>query len=249
MLPTWNHLWFLPYLFTYTLLLWAALRAWPQALDRLAARAGTWLAGAGLLLWPVLYLVLMRMALQGRFPVTHALVDDPFAHTQYLAAFVLGAVLARSGEVWPRMQRWRWVALGLAAAAWAVLVFADPSPSTLPWRRLAYGVQQWAAIVAAVGFAHRHLNQDGPWRRYLTEAVFPVYILHQTLIVLGATALAPAGLRPAVEGPLLVVGALVAGGLGFETVRRVRWLRPCFGLDRDPPASAGSRASRAISVP
>ena len=57
-------------------------------------------------------------------------------------------------------------------------------------------------MAAAVGFAHRHLNVDGAARRWLTEAVFPVYVLHQTLIVLGAMVLAPLALRPALEGPL-----------------------------------------------
>ena len=39
-LPTWNHLWFLPYLMAYTLLLWTSVRAAPNWLDR----AGNWLS-------------------------------------------------------------------------------------------------------------------------------------------------------------------------------------------------------------
>src|SRR5687767_10278182 len=31
-LPTWNHLWFLPYLWFYTLLLWLLLKRWPTLL-------------------------------------------------------------------------------------------------------------------------------------------------------------------------------------------------------------------------
>jgi hypothetical protein len=37
-----------------------------------------------------------------------------------------------------------------------------------------YGCDQWAWIVAVAGFAYRYLlTADGPWRRYLTEAISP----------------------------------------------------------------------------
>jgi surface polysaccharide O-acyltransferase-like enzyme len=97
---------------------------------------------------------------------------------------------------------------------------------------------QWSAIVAAVGFARRHLNRDFAARRYLTDAVFPVYILHQTLIIVLAVSLARWQLPVGVEAPLLVLGTFALSLLGFEVVRRVPMLRPWFGL---PPASRRSR--------
>ena len=76
-LPTWNHLWFVAYLWVYTLLLWVLLRAWPRALDAIAARAGACAARRRRGLWlPIAVLALLRMALIDRFPPTHALVDD-----------------------------------------------------------------------------------------------------------------------------------------------------------------------------
>ena len=53
---------------------------------------------------------------------------------------------------------------------------------------------QWCALVTALGFARRHFNVDHAWRCHLINAVFPVYILHQTLIILVAMALRPASL-------------------------------------------------------
>ena len=235
-LPTWNHLWFLPYLFFYTLALWAGLRWRPQALDALAARLPAALRGTRLLWLPVLFLLATRLGLRPWFPVSHALVDDWFAHTQYAAAFLLGAALARGGAMWPRMETSRWPALLVALAAWGLLVSPVPAAvSGLPLlllRAVAVSAMQWCAIVAAVGFAHRYLNRDGAARRYLSEAVFPVYILHQTLIILLAQALAPLALAAAVEAPLLVAGTFVLAFAGFEAVRRVSFLRPLFGLAR-----------------
>jgi glucan biosynthesis protein C len=86
--------------------------------------------------------------------------------------------------------------------------------------------------VAVCGFARSFAPGDGKALRYLREAVFPVYILHQTLIVVFAHNLKPLRLIPIVEGPLLVGMTFAACFAGYEIVRRVAWLRPLFGLRR-----------------
>jgi hypothetical protein len=88
----------------------------------------------------------------------------------------------------------------------------------------------WSAICAALGFAHRHLQRDNPARRYLTEAVFPVYIAHQTLIVVLAHSLKPLKLVPGLEALLLIVMTTCASFAVVEVVRRVALLRPLLGL-------------------
>ena len=246
-LPTWNHLWFLPYLFVYTLLLWSALRAWPRGLDALAVRLPDALSGARLVLLPVAFLAISRIALHDRFPATHALVGDWFAHTQYFAVFLLGATLARAPLLWQRMSQARWVALVFALTAWVLLVIPAPSMPAAEsllalMRPVAHSVVQSCAILAVVGFAHRHLNGDSALRRYLTEAVFPVYILHQTLIMLLAQVLLHIRLAPGIEGPLIAAGTFALSFLGFEIVRRIGWLRPLFGL----PTSSASRTPAAL---
>jgi hypothetical protein len=80
--------------------------------------------------------------------------------------------------------------------------------------------------VAACGFAHRRLGFDSAARRYLTQAVFPLYILHQTLIIVCAHGMKPAGLASPVEALVLAVPTL-GGGFGlFGIIRRVSVLRP-----------------------
>jgi hypothetical protein len=137
------------------------------------------------------------------------------------------------------MMHARYAALVLGLTAWALLGFE-------PARPLTWSVLQWCGIVAAVGFARRHLNGDGALRRYLTDAVFPVYILHQTLTILLASALAWRAYPPALEGALLVAGTFGLSFLGYECARRVRWLRPLFGLNAQP-APHTSRATSTIS--
>src|SRR3546814_20255286 len=49
--------------------------------------------------------------------------------------------------------------------------------------RVVHAIEQWSAIVAVLGFGARHLTRDSQLLRTLTEAVFPFYIAHQTIIV------------------------------------------------------------------
>jgi hypothetical protein len=96
-----------------------------------------------------------------------------------------------------------------------------------------------------LGFAHRHLKQDSEARRYLTTAIFPVYILHQTVIVICAHALKPANLQPGVEALLLVLVTASVCFLSYEVIRRVVLLRPLFGLAL---AASGSRRPVAVAL-
>lgn len=239
-LPTWNHLWFVAYLWVYCVALWALLKAWPRALDHLAAFADRHLRGAGLLLWPAALLALWRCALAARFPTTHALVDDVYSHALYFSVFLLGAVLARRGD-WAAFERPRWIALGGAMLLWVLFTaylaaYAAGAPEWLrQLQRAGYGGLQWLAIAAALGFAHRHWNRDHRWRETVVEAVFPVYLLHQTLILLAAWWLRPLQLHPALEAAVLVVATAAGCVGGYLLACRLGPLRVWFGLGRTSP--------------
>jgi surface polysaccharide O-acyltransferase-like enzyme len=237
-LPTWNHLWFVAYLWVYTVVLYVVVRLLPRIPAGLRDFAERRLTGIGVLVWPVVYLVTARLGLAGRFPANHALVGDWYNHALYGGTFLLGFALAGTKAPWITLERARWGALGIAILGWAYLcvmlgMYEDApsiSDAMLASTRAVYGLEQWAAIVAVLGFARRHLAHDNAARRYLTTAIFPVYILHQTIIVVCAHSLQLAHLSPGVEGPLLVLVTAATSFMGYEAVRRVRWLRPLFGL-------------------
>lgn len=237
-LPTWNHLWFVAYVLAYSLLLAVPLAAAPGLLRRLEAAGTAACGGIGVLLWPALLLAAARLLLFPRFGETHALLDDGWAHAAYGEVYLFGFVLARSAPVWAALVRWRHLALALALAAYAAILVLQalrepgvpPGPDWLVLRHLAQGIDQWCAVAALLGYAHRYVRGDGPLRRYLTEAVFPWYILHQTAIILAAHALKPLGLPAVAEAGLVLLATLAACGLGFEAGRRIPPLRPLLGL-------------------
>ncbi len=245
LVPTWNHLWFVAYLWVYTLLLYVVVRVMPAAIPWSRRIAERHLAGAGAVLWPILFLAIVRVALVGRFEATHALVDDWYNHALYLPVFLAGFAMAGTEAPWNAIERARWPALGFAIVGWAFLcayfgIYSDdaspPPEAIMTFQRVVYGAEQWLAIVAILGFARRHLARDSAARRYLTTAIFPVYILHQTVIVVLAHALKPAHLNPGVEALLLVLVTFAVCFLCYEGVRRVALLRPLFGLARERAA-------------
>lgn len=224
---TWNHLWFLPYLWLYTSVLLLAQRALRPLTPRFQA-----LRGAGLLLWPLLPLALWSLLLRPHFAPTHDLVGDWWLHAVYVTVFVYGWWIGTDAGLWRELMRLRWWALGLALLAFGLhmglrLWLAQP----MPWARLAGDAVAWWSIVAVLGFAHRHLNHPWRWLPWARESVYPWYVLHQTLIIAALVALAPLHPGPVLE-PLgvLVLTVLGCWALNDGAIRRVGWLRACFGL-------------------
>lgn len=239
-LPTWNHLWFVAYLWVYSLIGWALWRAWPS----LAARFERWIAKPRGALFTLLALALPLMAarqINVLFPSTHNLTWDWYNHAQYGYLFLLGLLGAHSA-LWTLMQQWRRWALALAVLAWAlILVYfkayeqVEPPQALRLVMRCVWGGLEWWAITAACGYAKQWLNFDHAWRRWLTPAIFCVYILHQSVIVILTRVLLPLALPAAFEGLLLIVLTFTLCLLGYVVVRRVPVLRAALGI------SSGSR--------
>lgn len=226
-LPTWNHLWFLPYVWLYTCGVALVLMRWPRALTGATPLTQRLSHGVGLWLWPIAYLLLARWALLARFPVTHDVVHDVYSHAMYGGMFLLGALFGVAASPWDHMARQRWGSLALALVMWAILVFVRPAK---PLEHAVVAIYQWAALMAAFGFAKALLNHDSPHRAMWVEAVFPVYLFHQTILIVLTQWLLPWHLRPAFEGPLLIVLTLSLSFLGYWLAKQTGPLRPLFGL-------------------
>ena len=234
--PTWNHLWFVAYLFIYTVLIMAI----GPLVKRLPAKIFAPLAKAlPVVILPFLYLFLIRATLEPMFEENHALVGDWYAHALYFPAFLLGYAIAKHEAFFESCLKMRWTMLVVGLAGWGVLMAARLSESTLgvphglPAELVGVGLrelQAWTMILALFGFARKHLRHDNAVRRYLTDAIFPFYIIHQTTIVVAGHYLNQVGLPVWIEGPLLIATTAASCWIGYEIVRRISVLRPLFGL-------------------
>lgn len=237
--PTYNHMWFVTYLFLYSLILAVMLR-WGHSLiaplERGVERA---LGGWGLLVWPVVVLAILRVTLFPHFEITHALIDDWYNHALSFGAFLFGFLIAKSEPLKAAFVRMRWPALVLALASYAAYATyawtyrgdgPEPPDALAAAMRCLYAVDQWCAIAAVLGFGGKHLTRGGPVLTYLTLGVFPFYIVHQTFIVVAGHHLAKQGLPQGLEAVLLIAGTFATCFATYEIVRRVAVLRPWFGL-------------------
>ncbi len=242
-LPTWNHLWFVGYLWTYTAAL-SLLLLIPRP-----ARLQHWFdhafAGWRALVLPAAYLVLSQVVIFHRWTDSQDLINDGVAHLAYFPAFLFGFALAGSPRVMAGLVRWWKPAAVLAVASYAFgagVEIAYPGSQVPPqWlgdqMMVAHQIQCWASVAAFIGLAERYLNRDGAWRPTLTEAVFPFYLIHQTVIVVGEYWLQPFQLGALAEF-LILVPVTVASCWAFYMVgREATWLRPLIGLRRRPAAA------------
>jgi hypothetical protein len=87
-----------------------------------------------------------------------------------------------------------------------------------------------AWLFALVGYARVLVKSSTPFLRYATEAVYPFYIIHQTITV----ALVywgiswDLGVWP--KWFIVAAGTFLGSWVFFEVVRRITPLRPLFGL-------------------
>lgn len=235
--PTWQHLWFIGYLWFYTLALTLLIAggAWLRA-----QRAFDWLFGTVLIvIVPIAWLLAVDILLPGARE-THDPLHDGVAHLHYFPGFLFGFALAGSGAAMAAIGRWWKLAGVVALLAYCVVASIEwhwpgNTMPAQPWGvtfASARVVQGWCAVIALAGLADRYWNYDTPWRRTLTEAVFPFYIVHQTVIVLVEYWLLPLHAAPLVEFAVLLPATL-AGCWAFYLIgREVAWLRPLIGLKR-----------------
>jgi hypothetical protein len=251
--PTYNHLWYVLYLLIYTLALLPVL-----ALVRPIA-APVWLTrllrSPLLLVVPVLPFLLYRFTTDIASPETHDIMKDWGAHIRYGSFVLLGMLVAKSDAFWDGIRRWWRLSLGLAVGAavvltpvwqqWDALVVDGAAMNAARALRIFY---IWWVIAALFGAAQQYLNRPGPRLTYLTEAVFPYYILHQTIIVVAGVFFSGFRMGGLAEFAAVVATTVAGCVLGHALViRRLGILRPLFGLRHRTAAApaAGSATTRA----
>ena len=246
--PTWNHLWYVVYLFVYSLLLaplfpllrWCADSSVMRAVGRFFKRPI--LGPIMMIALPALPFLVIRYTLSIEFETTHALFDDWANHANSLTILLMGYLFAKNEALWRAVDRalpWAGsltiVSMAFLFVSYSNWEMVEPNTLWLQTARIDRIVYAWAIILTMLGLARRYLNQDGPLRRYLTQAIFPYYILHQTIIVGVGYAIGGLGLGIWSEFAVLLAATIIGCGLGFELIRRVPVLRSLMGLKWGKP--------------
>lgn len=248
MTPTWMHLWFVVYLLAYTILLGLLLLLPGASRAKAGTMAERLLAGPMLLPIGIVATLAARGLLSPGWTDTHRFFDDFSAHAAYFGSFLFGVLLRNSEPLHRAIARqWRQAA-ALAVAGWMGLAIFElewPGLEPLPPHmvglfRLCRAVESWGAIVGLIGVADRYFNRDHRWRTTLAEAVFPFYLIHQTIIVVVGYWLLRTD-TGALARFALLIAATAAGCWAFYLAgRAIAPLRPLIGLKARRPIAAGA---------
>ena len=237
---SWHHLWFLAYVLVLTLVLLPVFLWARSAGGRLVlSRAARFTARTGLQWTMVLPLAASILWLAPLSHNVNGLIGDWHGLVTYGALLLYGAFLFGSSDLLAALERQRLLSLALGVAAYATLyaLFIGGAvrpviPAELrPAYALLSAVNTMAWLFAILGFAHRHLVRRPAFLAEATEAVYPFYLLHQTVTVIAVYWLLTLGVPP-VAGFFAAVLATFTGTWAIYAglVRPWRWIRPLFGM-------------------
>jgi peptidoglycan/LPS O-acetylase OafA/YrhL len=145
-----------------------------------------------------------------------------------LMAFLFGFLIIYSGEnFWKTVLKLRWLLISLALALFLLryFIFNLKAPDYL----LATESVLW--IMAVFSFAYKYLNHPGKILSYLSQAAYPVYIIHMVFLYLGSYFIMPLGIPVTLKFIIIIVLTFAGSFVFYEfVIRRVYFIRPLFGL-------------------
>jgi glucans biosynthesis protein C len=231
----WLHLWYLAYIMVFTV-------ASIPLLQSLKTQKGKLLADKLTLLLSrpyILFSICLLMAMPYYFLETHALNQAAF----YFPFFMLGALFGFPKTLSESFSKYAPTAFLLALGSTIILYYLSLKEGyTQPYFLSLAPIESfpvyvlktfstWFWLISILGYAYRFLNINSGLLRYATRAVYPFYILHQTVI------LAIAFFVVQLEGSIFYKLSLITG-LSFGVIflvyeyiiRRTVFTRVIFGL-------------------
>jgi glucans biosynthesis protein C len=189
---TWSHMWFVVYLFVFCMLLLPVfglfkIKFLQQSKERIAAIFSHPVTA----LFLVIPLCAYYFTLYLKYPEQQSLLDDWFLFVFSLTLLFYGYIMGSSSRFWNMCEKYRFYFLGIAACCVVALFYGYWWQMNLPKQQdnrfYTYGILNsthiWLLMMSILGFAKKHLNFSNRFLGYANQAVYPFYILHQTLIV------------------------------------------------------------------
>jgi len=243
---SWHHYWFIAYLYLFCLLGWSVFAYINSAegAQRMVRWCTRMTRSAGLYL-PIGVLLLVEIPLRPLFPGFRDLIHDWASFAHWFVVFVLGYLFANDVRLLDRALALRCHSLVVAMLTTSILFwqFSDDSGAFTPlndgqvsvweylWFCLVRMTNAWCWLLVCLGFAARYLNKPSSALRYLTQAVYPLFCLHLTIIVTCAYVVVPLSWPIGAKYLAITTATLVLTFVLYEfVVRRIPGLPVLFGL-------------------
>jgi hypothetical protein len=254
---TWAHMWFVAYLVVmcfvcypvFRLLTLPAMKPVTDWFERTAKSDAIYL----FFLLPLV----LNLALSPFFPrQTNSLYNDGAWFATWASWFGLGFLVAKHhaaviGAIVARRHVSALMSLTVAAYlcvySWTGagrFFIGDYNQMTALFKVLLFALA-WSTILAAVGYAALHLNRGSKTLTWLNRKIFPLYIVHQTVVVAALFYVLPLGVGVWTEYAL-VIAATAIGSLLFAILADFlpSPLKPLVGLTDRKARAAAVKAAR-----
>ncbi|MCF2489798.1 acyltransferase [Dyadobacter sp. CY347] len=251
---SWHHLWYLAYIFIYSIIGLPLL----LFIRRNTQLTASWARFFGnpftLILVPVLWHMIGNVLL-GHYPSTHNLTRDWNEHFHDFTLFVTGFVLCTQTGFWETLKKYRklnlaiWLVVTTILYAFYWIPRAELEGGEIVFYNTLKTLNAWCILLTIFGYAYVHLQFSNRFLRYANEAVYPFYILHQTVIICLAYPIINSPLPWIVKFIYLSVATfLICFVLYHFLIKQFHVLRIVFGLKSKKRRVVTSQEEPVISL-
>ncbi|HZC04745.1 MAG TPA: acyltransferase family protein [Ktedonobacterales bacterium] len=188
--------------------------------------------------------------------VAHALWTGTGAVAEilvYLVCFVYGYMMYADDRIVAAMRRQWAPAIAAGLGLWLIaeiwLIQRPPQPYDNAMGSMFFiplrGVIAWFWVVGLIGAFSLYVNRTSRLLRYLSEAAYPIYILHVAAIVSVGYVVVRWDISPLAKfGVIMIAAYVIVIGTYEALIKRVRVLRTLFGLRNEPQPHARTPSRR-----
>lgn len=194
----WLHLWFIPYLFCYNILsipLFYAL----QKNNKFTKALHAFFKKTNSIFIFVFIAILPYTFLSVHFKTTHDLIHDIAKHSFFIFFIIAGLFFSKHQQTMQILESKRQLFLSFAFVSILMINTLrwngwEPFDIWKNWIEMPQtyvfiglvNFNSWMWVFACLGYGRRYLNKSSKLLNYMNTAVYPFYILHQTVIVIMA---------------------------------------------------------------
>ena len=238
-----GHLWYLLYLFLFSIALYPLLRWLKGSGNGFLFKLDGWLCRT----W-VLYLLAFPLLLLTLLPEDAPLMEKNggCGYLMYLIFIFYGFLIVSDERLQDKIRQLRWVSLSvglLLAVAFAFGYNLITNPDVRGLRDTLAGMLRyfgsWFCILGFFGLGMQYLTRRTPRLDYANEAVLPFYVLHQTVFLVVGYFVLQWVISDLIEWMVVVVFSFAIIMVIYEyLIRRWNVMRFLFGMKRLPPRPA-----------
>jgi len=229
------HLWYLKYLFLFSIILYPLMRWLKGAGRNVLSKLDGVLARTGMV-----YILALPILLLFLLPSDAPLMDENggWPYLMYLFFLLWGFVIVSDERLQDSIRQLRRVSLsvGLILVAGSTILYSQvANTDVISPSMILVGLMRtfggWSCVLAFFGLGMQYLTARTPRLDYANEAVLPFYILHQTVLLAVGYFVLQWAIPDVLEWAIVVVISFaIIMGIYEYLVRRNNALRFLFGM-------------------